>query len=86
MPIFQNKCTACHDSQAALGGWDASSYQAIMHSGIHAPVVMTGDAANSLLVQKISGNPPLMPPSGGGLLPEQIQVIIDWINAGALDN
>jgi mono/diheme cytochrome c family protein len=85
MPIFEAECIICHGN---LGGWDASSYVNVLGTGDHAPVVIPGDAENSLLAQKmvdtqIIGD--IMPP--GGLLPEdEIQVILDWIEAGALDN
>ncbi|MGD2161545.1 MAG: c-type cytochrome, partial [Anaerolineales bacterium] len=82
LPIFEDSCTACHGS---LGGWDASTYEAALESGDHAPVIIPGDADNSLLVQKMLGTQTIggiMPP--GGLLPEsQVQIIIDWIEAGA---
>ena len=75
----------CHGS---LGGWDASSYQAATTTGDNAPVVIPGDAENSLLAQKLQGTQntgAIMPPAGK--LPDaEIQVILDWIAAGALDN
>ena len=82
LPIFQAKCTACHGS---LGGWTASSFDGVMTTGTHAPVVIPGDAINSLLVQKLQGTQQigtLMPPSGK-LSESEIHIIINWINAGA---
>jgi len=82
MPIFQASCTICHGT---LGGWTATSYSSVMTSGIGGPVVIPGDAPNSLLVQKLKGTQQIgsiMPPTGK-LSDSQIQVIIDWINAGA---
>jgi mono/diheme cytochrome c family protein len=85
LPIFQAKCAACHGS---MGGWTATSYSDVMTTGAHPPVVIPGNASNSLLVQKLQGIQPsgsMMPPSGK--LPDaEIQIIIDWINAGALNN
>ncbi len=84
LPIFNSKCTVCHGT---MGGWTASSYTGVMTTGTHAPVVIPGDALNSLLVQKLQGVQQagtIMPPSGK-LLDAQIQIIIDWINAGALE-
>ncbi len=84
LPILKSKCGACH---GIFGGWDASSYKTVMESGDHAPVVVPGDAANSLLVQKITGTQKegtLMPPAGK-LSESEIQAIINWINAGALE-
>ena len=85
LPLFQKSCTMCH---GAMGGWDGTSYQAVMTTGDHSPVVIPGDAANSLLAQKLLGTSTfgdIMPP--GGKLPDAtIQVILDWIEAGALEN
>ena len=85
MPIFEDECVICHGN---LGGWDATSYESVITSGNHAPVVIPGDLESSMLARKmvdtqIIGD--IMPP--GGLLPEdEIQVILDWIEAGTLDN
>jgi cbb3-type cytochrome c oxidase subunit III len=84
LPIFDAKCVFCHGNE---GGWDGSSYQTTVTTGDNAPVVIPGDPENSLLAQKMVGTHTegaIMPP--GGKLPEdQIQVIIDWIEAGALE-
>ncbi len=85
LPIFERSCNACHGS---LGGWDGTTYEQVMQSGDHAPVIIPGEPENSLLAQKMLGTQSvggIMPPAG--LLPEsQVQVILDWIEAGALDN
>ena len=84
-PILQAKCEVCH---GVLGGWDASSYTAVMQTGNNAPVVIPGDAENSLLAQKLLGTHTagtIMPP-GGSLPPAQIQIFLDWILAEAPDN
>ncbi len=84
MPILQVKCVLCHGS---LGGWNAASYTSIMTSGNHVPVVIPGDAANSLLAQKLLGTQAsgeIMPPSGK-LSDSEIQIIVNWINTGALE-
>ena len=85
MPLIETSCIFCHGTS---GGWDASSYTAFMTTGDHAPVVIPGDAANSLLAQKMLGTHTegdIMPP-GGKLADAKIQIILDWINAGAPDN
>jgi len=83
LPIFEDKCIPCH---GALGGWDASTYEAVMTTGNNAPVVIPGDVETSLLAQKVIGTHAegdIMPP--GGRMPDTlIQVILDWIEAGAL--
>ncbi len=83
-PIFQESCTMCHGT---LGGWDSSTYQKVMTTGDHGPVIIPGDVANSLLAQKIQGTAKtggIMPPSGK--LPDEIiQTILQWIATGALE-
>ena len=57
-----------------------------MSSGKNAPVIIPSDVENSLLAQFLEGkNGKLMPPLGG-LPQEEIQVILDWIAAGAENN
>jgi len=85
MPILSAKCAMCHGT---LGGWDGTSYEAVMTTGDNAPVVIPGDAQGSLLGQKILGTHTtgaIMPP-GARLPDDEIQIILDWIAAGALDN
>jgi mono/diheme cytochrome c family protein len=85
LPILQAKCAACHGS---IGGWTATSYNSVMTTGAHGPVVIPGDPGSSLLVQKLQGTQTIgsmMPPSGK-LSDAEIQIIINWIKAGALDN
>lgn len=85
LPLLEAKCSMCHSQQATFGGWDTSSYEAMMTTGAHAPVVKPGDPTNSLLAQKVSGTQTqggMMPP--GGALPEnEVQLIVNWIAAGA---
>jgi mono/diheme cytochrome c family protein len=81
-PIFDAKCSTCHGK---LGGWDASSYDTVMKTGVHAPVVNPGDANGSLLAQKIQGTQARgtsMPPAGK-LSDAEIKIILAWINVGA---
>ncbi len=84
LPILQANCTVCHGT---MGGWNATSYNTVMTTSTHAPVVEPGDADDSLLVLKLLGTQSTgssMPPSGK-LSSSQIQVIIDWINTGATE-
>ena len=82
LPIFERSCKVCHGT---LGGWDSTSYQSVMTTGDHAPAVIPGDPINSLLAQKLQGTSNfggIMPPDGE--LPDAtIQIILDWIRAGA---
>jgi uncharacterized membrane protein len=84
LAIFEAKCNICHGT---MGGWDGTSYESTMTSGNHAPVVIPGDIDTSLLAQKLldtQSNGAIMPP-GGKLTDSEIQLILDWILAGALE-
>jgi mono/diheme cytochrome c family protein len=88
MPVLTDNCSVCHSDSAKAGGWSAATYEAVIGSGDNGPAVKPGDAQASLLAQKMLGTQTdggIMPP--GGLLPQEtLQIIIDWINGGALDN
>ncbi|MDX1616308.1 MAG: c-type cytochrome, partial [Candidatus Promineifilaceae bacterium] len=87
MPIMEFRCIDCHGSD---GGWDAATYELFMNSGDNAPVVIPGEPDNSLLVQKLKAThdegDPMPPPPIRPLSEAQIQLIVDWIAAGAPDN
>jgi hypothetical protein len=55
-----------------------------MKGSDNGPVVTPGNADNSLLVELLLNQK--MPKRGPKFTPAQIQIIIDWINQGALDN
>lgn len=85
VPILADQCTVCHGS---LGGWDATTYDAVMNSGNNAPVIIPGNVENSLLAQKILGTHDegtIMPPTGK-MADREIQIILDWIEGGSPNN
>jgi cytochrome b subunit of formate dehydrogenase len=77
--MLQAKCGTCHGS-AATAGLNLSTYADAIKGGNSGPVIVPGDAANSLIVQKqqAGGHP-------GQLTPEEIEQLIEWINAGSLE-
>jgi mono/diheme cytochrome c family protein len=84
-PLLQSSCGFCHGT---MGGWDASSYETVVHSGNNGPAVIPGDVENSLLAQKLAGTQTVggpMPPAAA-LPQDEIQVILDWIAGGAPNN
>ena len=86
LPIFQARCSMCHNANTAYGGWDGTSYQSVMTTGSNNPEIIAGDAENSYLISLLlETNGVLMPPTGR-LSQDEIQILLDWINAGALDN
>ena len=85
LPLFQEQCAVCHGQ---FGNWDASTYEGVMESGDHAPVIIPGDPDGSLLVQKMLGIQTIgaQMPLTQLLPPEQVQMVIEWIQAGAPNN
>jgi cytochrome b subunit of formate dehydrogenase len=75
--MLQTKCTACHGA-AAIAGLNLSTYADALKGGNTGPVIVPGDATNSLIVQKqqAGGHP-------GQLTADEIAKLIEWINAGA---
>ena len=85
LPILEAQCNMCHGT---MGGWDGTTYRSVIESGDNAPVVIPSNEQGSLLAQKILGTQTqgtVMPP-GGTMAAADIQTILDWIAAGALDN
>jgi mono/diheme cytochrome c family protein len=84
-PILEKECQVCH---GAAGGWKADSYENVVNSGDSGPAVVPGEPENSSLVTRMLSDGEdgdIMPPAGK-LAEEDIQVIVDWVAAGAPDN
>ncbi len=77
-PLFKSRCGACH-GEDGIQGLNLTTYQTTMKGSVNGPVIVAGDAANSTLVQKQSGPTPHF----GQFTPEELSLVIDWINAGA---
>lgn len=65
-------------------GLHMDTYESLMEGSDHGPVIVPGDADDSLLVKKLVEGK--MPKRGPKLTPIQIQTIKDWIDAGAPNN
>ncbi|MCB2178589.1 hypothetical protein KQH61_04155 [bacterium] len=84
LPIFESRCIQCHGGDKTEGDLVLLTYAQMMEGGEDGQVVIPGDADNSLLAQLIIDQK--MPKRGPKLTPAQTQIIVDWINEGALDN
>jgi hypothetical protein len=80
-PIFASRCSGCHGNQ---GGLSLASYSDVMKGGVIGVVIVPSDPNNSLLYKYVSTG--VMPKSGGQLTKEQVQIIMNWISQGALNN
>jgi len=83
-PILESRCKKCHMGEFVSEGLDMGTYETLMTGSQNGPVITPGDADDSLIIQKLVAGK--MPKRGPKLTPVQIQIITDWINAGALNN
>ena len=78
-PLLNNSCISCHGGS---GGLSLTSYENIMNGGNSGPAIIPFDHENSLLWVKVdSGN---MPPNGSDLSTEEVELIANWIDEGAV--
>ena len=84
MPILKNSCTNCHGVDQVRGGLDIASYDNLMAGSFNGEVIIPGNAGKSLLIDMVTSGK--MPKRGPKLTAGQIQIITDWINAGAPNN
>lgn len=84
LPIIQSRCINCHGGDRTEEGLSMKSHAEIMAGSENGSVVTPGDAVNSLMAELVVNQK--MPKRGPKLTPPQTQLIVDWINQGALDN
>lgn len=77
-PMFV-KCSVCHNTTMATGGLDLSSYASLMKGGKNGAVITPNDSANSVLIKIQSAQ------HFANLTPEELELIKQWIDAGALE-
>lgn len=88
-PVFEQKCTGCHNAEKRKGKLRLDSFENVMHGGKDGVVVKPGDLAHSELFRRINLSPEekdFMPTDGKPpLTPSEIKVIELWITSGATD-
>lgn len=84
LPIFNNNCIRCHGVEQIKEGLDLRTYDTLMAGSFNGSVITPGNAADSFIAEQVINGK--MPNRGPDLTVEQIQIIVDWINAGALNN
>jgi WD40 repeat protein len=84
--ILREKCCGCHNADKKKGGLDLTSYGQAMAGGSSGAVIAPGDADGSYLWQLVShAAEPKMPPDSERLPAESLDVIQQWIAAGAIE-
>jgi mono/diheme cytochrome c family protein len=84
LPIIESRCVNCHGGKRVEEGLYLRTYDEILAGSDHGAVVIPGDVEGSLLVELVANQE--MPKRGPKLTPAQIQIISDWVAAGAANN
>ncbi|MEI7846053.1 MAG: c-type cytochrome domain-containing protein [Chloroflexota bacterium] len=84
LPILQESCVSCHGGEKTSKGLDLKTFASVMKGSQNGAVIIAGDAAGSNLLKSVQSGK--MPKRGNKLTADQIQLFVDWVNAGAKDN
>ena len=86
-PILNRSCTSCHQPAVKSSGLDLTTYQGFQTGGRRGPAFVPGSPEESLLLKFVTGAmKPAMPLSAPSLPAGDIDIIRDWIKAGAKDD
>jgi len=94
LPILEDRCFSCHQEAyekngktiQPKAGLALSTYDLVMKGNLDNTVVTPGDVEDSYLHEVLTldeDDDMFMPPKGGPLTPEQIDIIKRWIEEGA---
>ena len=76
-PILETTCGECHAGDSPRAGLDLATYEGIMAGNRGGPVIEPGDPDNSYILEVQSEE------HNANLTPDQMQLLTDWIAAGA---
>lgn len=86
-PMFDSKCTGCHNSKKAKGDLDLTTFNGIAKGGEHGSVWLARSPQASLLMKRIllpESHDDHMPPQGKAQLSSaEVQLLFQWILSGA---
>ena len=90
-PVLDKFCTTCHSAEEEHPSeLFMDSYESLMKGGKHGKAIVSGSSKESLFVQKMSNDPPfgkmMPPPRKPRPTPEQVALILAWIDQGAKKN
>lgn len=84
-PIFKEHCYKCHGPQRQEDGLRLDHKASAMKGSENGPAIRPGDGNGSVLVVALRQTSKLkMPKKSDPLKPEQIELIVQWINEGAV--
>ena len=93
-PILQSRCANCHVAPEGSGykatGLTLDSYDALMQGTAYGPIIIAGDSRRSILNMLVEGRAGelqnALHKSGGALSEQELRLLSDWVNQGALNN
>lgn len=85
-PILQRHCSGCHQPAKQGGELLLTSHAELLKGGESGAGVVPGKPEESLVLDFITGDEPLMPKSADPLTPPQVALIERWIKEGASDD
>ncbi|MGA8599357.1 MAG: DUF1549 domain-containing protein [Bryobacteraceae bacterium] len=84
-PILALRCVPCHSGDKPPAGLSFASRATALKGGADGPAITPGDSEHSLMILKITGKKgAIMPAAGGPLSAEQISILKNWIDEGAV--
>src|SRR5262245_1189032 len=85
-PILESACYQCHGPKKSHGQLRLDNGNLALKGGISGAAIIPGNAKGSLLIRRLlgEGGEARMPMGGDPLKPEQIELIIKWIDQGAV--
>lgn len=81
-PLLEARCGACHGTTDSIQELDLTAYQPALDGGVSGPAIIPGDPDGSLLIQKQTADQSHF----GQFSPQELDLVIQWIEAGAPEN
>ena len=84
-PVLAANCYECH-AEEAKGDLRVDSREGLLKGGESGPAIVPGDPDKSLLIQAVKHSDPSaprMPKDKSKLKPDEIEVLVEWVRAGA---
>lgn len=86
-PLLEKRCYDCHQGGKAAGGLRINDHASVLAGGeSDGPAIVPDKAAESAIIARITSQDDsiVMPPKGGPLSAEEIDLLRRWINGGAV--
>ncbi len=80
--VLQQHCLSCH-GEARISGLDLRQRESLLKGGDSGPAIVPGHPEESLLYLAVLQTGKLKMPVGGALSPEEVEILREWIQAGA---